>query len=130
MRCRGGGGAIFRPGGSTWSNNFPVLSAIQPKSGGGQDGFYAKFTSTGVAKFVSYLGGSGGTVGEPEQVNAIYVSTLGYLLLAGTTSSANFPVTPGAFSKPPSAGRPTASSSVQALTVGLCFHFPPRRFAE
>ena len=90
------GGAIF-VGGSTWSNNFPVLDAIQPKSGGGQDGFYAKFTSTGAAKFVSYLGGSGGTVGEPEQVNAIYVSTLGYLFIAGTTSSANFPVTAGAF---------------------------------
>jgi Beta-propeller repeat len=88
-------GAIF-VGGSTWSNNLPVLAAIQPKSGGGQDGFYAKFTSAGVAKFVSYLGGTGGTVGAPEQVNAIYVSTLGYLLLAGTTSSANFPVTPGA----------------------------------
>lgn len=89
------GGAIF-VGGSTWSNNLPVLAALQPKSGGGQDGFFAKFTSTGSAKFVSYMGGTGGSVGAPEEVNAIYVSTLGNLLVAGTTSSANFPVTPGA----------------------------------
>jgi len=89
------GGGIF-VGGYTWSNNLPALNAFQPKSGGGQDGFFAKFTPTGTARFISYLGGFGGSVGAPEEVNAIYVSTFGYLLIAGTTSSANFPITPGA----------------------------------
>jgi hypothetical protein len=47
----------------------------------------------------TYLGGSGGSVGAPEQVNALRVDPANNnsVLVAGTTSSANFPVTAGAF---------------------------------
>lgn len=93
----GASGGIF-VGGSTWSNNFPVLSAFQPVSGGGQDGFAVKINASGsTLRWGTYLGGSGGSVGAPEEVNAICLDALANVVVAGTTSSPNFPVTPGAF---------------------------------
>jgi hypothetical protein len=92
----GPGGAAYI-GGSTWSSNFPTVQAYQPKSGGGQDGFFAKVSATGSnLVFSSYLGGYGGSVGAPEEVNAIYRDSLSNLVVAGTTSSPNFPITQGA----------------------------------
>jgi hypothetical protein len=85
-------------GGYTWSTNFPTATPFQPKSGGGQDGFVAELQNDGTQlKHSTYLGGSGGSVGAPEEVNAITVSSAVNIVVAGTTSSANFPVTPGAF---------------------------------
>ncbi len=90
-------------GGYTWSSNFPTASndlhagPYQTKSGGGQDGFFAKISIAGQLAFSSYFGGSGGSVGAPEEVNAIYSNGNGYLVIAGTTSSPDFPVTAGAF---------------------------------
>lgn len=93
----GGAGAYFI-GGYTMSSNFPTARPYQAKSGGGQDGFFAKLSSDGTSLLLSsYLGGSGGSPGAPEEVNGIYRDPLGYLVVAGTTSSPNFPVTPGAF---------------------------------
>jgi hypothetical protein len=90
------GGIIV--GGYTWSNNFPVVNAYQPVSGGGQDGFVAKFHANGVlAVFSTYLGGSGGSVGAPEEVTGVDVDALYNVVVAGTTSSSNFPVTAGSF---------------------------------
>lgn len=91
-------GGAYYIGGYTWSNNFPTADAYQPKSGGGQDGFFAKLSPEGDSLMVSsYLGGSGGSVGAPEEVNAIYRSSItGNIVVAGTTSSPNFPVTQGA----------------------------------
>lgn len=86
-------------GGYSWSNNFPVSqNAYQPVSGGGQDGFVAKMTAdeTRLA-WSTYLGGSGGSVGAPEEVNALSIDALHNVVVAGETSSANFPVTAGAF---------------------------------
>lgn len=85
-------------GGYTWSSNFPTASAYQSNSGGGQDGFVAKLSSNGQRLvFGTYLGGSGGSVGAPEEVNSVGIDSLNNVVAAGTTSSANFPVTPGAF---------------------------------
>ena len=93
------GGIVI--GGNTWSTNFPtagLLHAQQSKSGGGQDGFVAKFSVNGsTLVFGTYLGGSGGSIGAPEEVNAVAVDSQFFITAAGTTSSANFPVTPGAF---------------------------------
>lgn len=80
-------------GGSTSSANLPVLLAYQPRSGGGQDGFVAKFNATATALVLStYLGGSGGSPGAPEQVNALIIGPSKNIVAAGITSSVNFPV--------------------------------------
>lgn len=85
-------------GGSTSSLNFPAVSAFQTQSGGGQDGFVARLSASGgSAIFSTYLGGSGGTAGTPEEVNALAIAPSGSIFVAGTTSSPNFPVTAGAF---------------------------------
>ncbi len=81
-------------GGYTWSANFPVLSAWQARSGGGQDGFVTKLASDGThLLFSTYLGGSGGTVGAPEQVTSLAIDLLGNVIVGGATPSTNFPVT-------------------------------------
>ncbi len=83
-------------GGGTQSTNLPVYSAVQPASAGGQDGFVAKLNSTATALiFSTYLGGSGGSPGFPEQVNGLVLSSTGNVLAAGITSSSNFPTTSG-----------------------------------
>ena len=87
------GGVFFV--GSTFSSNFPVVSAFQPHSGGGQDGFVAKLSANGTTTmFSTYYGGSGGTASAPEEVNAIAIGPSGNAIVAGTTSSANLPLTP------------------------------------
>jgi Beta-propeller repeat len=93
----GPSGAIF-VGGYTWSTNFPTVSPYQPKTGGGQDGFLAKISNTGnILRFSTYLGGSGGSTGAPEEVNAVAIDTLGNIFVAGVTSSPNFPGVAGGF---------------------------------
>ena len=83
-------------GGSTYSTTFPVYSAFQPQNGGGQDGFVAKFNPNGQSLvFSSYYGGSGGSSGAPEEVNALAIVIPGSLFVGGTTSSPDFPITPG-----------------------------------
>ena len=81
-------------GGGTTSTNLPLLAAYQSHSGGGQDGFVAKFnaTATGLV-FSTYIGGSGGSIGLPEQVNAISIGPAKNIVAAGITSSTNFPTT-------------------------------------
>jgi hypothetical protein len=79
--------------GSTSSPDFPVLNALQPASGGGQDAFVAKLNAAGSALlFSTYLGGSGGSVGLTESGEGIAVDSSGNAYIAGVTSSANFPL--------------------------------------
>ncbi len=83
-------------GGGTYSINLPVLLAYQAHSGGGQDGFVTKLNSTATALVLStYLGGSGGSPGLPEQVNGLVIGPSKNIVAAGITSSANFPITTG-----------------------------------
>ena len=83
--------------GSTNSLNFPTTSdAVQSGLGGStatNDAFVSKLDPSGASLVYStYLGGSGEDVG-----NAIAVDASGNAFVAGTTASANFPTTPGAF---------------------------------
>jgi hypothetical protein len=81
-------------GGSTLSVNLPLAQAYQAESAGGQDGFVAEFKSDGASLVYStYLGGSSGSPGLPEQVNGLVVGPSGNVVAAGITSSPNFPVT-------------------------------------
>ena len=90
-------GGIYIAGG-TLSANFPLAAPLQATDGGSQDAFVTKLsTSPAALVYSTYLGGSGGQVGSPEQANAIAVDSAGSAYIAGVTSSANFPVTAGAF---------------------------------
>ncbi len=90
-------GNIYLAGG-TFSVNFPVAGPLQAANGGSQDAFVTKIsTSPPSLVYSTYLGGSGGQVGSPEQANAIAVDAAGSVYIAGVTNSGNFPVTAGAF---------------------------------
>jgi hypothetical protein len=87
-----GSGGVYVAG-DTASPNFPVMNAFQSATGGSQDAFAAKLTSTtGSLVYSTYLGGSGGIAGLPETAVAIDVDSSGNAYVAGTTSSSNFPV--------------------------------------
>jgi uncharacterized protein (TIGR03437 family) len=85
--------------GGTSSTNFPVLNAFQSSNQGSvSNGIVAAVDFTGgKLLFSSYLGGNGseGTVGDYG--SAIAANCASGLVVAGTTSSSDFPVTSGAF---------------------------------
>jgi hypothetical protein len=73
--------------GQTSSANFPVASALQSTFGGLSDAFVAKYNAAGSQlTYSTYLGGSGADTGE-----RIAVDSSGNALVAGATSSLNFP---------------------------------------
>ncbi|MCE5310529.1 MAG: SBBP repeat-containing protein [Acidobacteriales bacterium] len=95
--------------GTTTSADFPTTDgALQPLISGtagseNSDGFVAKLDLTGGRLvFSTLLGGS-----APDSVNAIAVDSSGASYVAGSTKSADFPVTSGAFVTT----RPGASSA-------------------
>jgi hypothetical protein len=82
--------------GGTFSTNFPITAgAFQTTSGGSEDAFVTKLNPPGTGlEYSSYLGGNGTDVGLGIAVDDMpnpnaYVN--------GSTSSANFPTTTGAF---------------------------------
>ncbi len=91
--------------GETTSSNFPVTaSAFQTKrgnapaslfgfvSGYSPNAFVAKLSPSGKIIWATYLGGSGG-----DTALAIAVDAKGSAYVLGSTTSPNFPVTPGAY---------------------------------
>lgn len=86
--------------GGTMSTDFPVTAgAYQTHFGGGDgnlsadgDAFLAKFNATGQLQWSTYLGGAG-----DEGASAIALDASGNVFVAGATTSANFPVTAGAY---------------------------------
>ncbi|SDY49856.1 SBBP repeat-containing protein [Thermoactinomyces sp. DSM 45892] len=80
--------------GLTQSANFPVTpGAFQTVFGGVQDAFITKLDSSGsTLVYSSYLGGAGNDDG-----GGIALDGSGNAYVIGSTQSANFPVTPGAF---------------------------------
>jgi hypothetical protein len=83
--------------GFTSSANFPTTpGAFQRTFVGREDAFVSKLNATGTALVYStYLGASNGAVAA----RAIALDTLGNAYVTGFTDSANFPTTPGAFSR-------------------------------
>ena len=66
---------------------FPTVNALQPTSGGSQEGFVAKINAAGTAFIYStYLGGS-----DADNIAGIAVDAAGNVYLTGYTQSKNFP---------------------------------------
>ncbi|MEP6570818.1 MAG: PQQ-dependent sugar dehydrogenase [Acidobacteriota bacterium] len=72
--------------GQTSSNNFPVLSPVQPALAGSFDAFVAKVSSAGAKTYATYLGGSADDRGTGIAVNAADA-----VYITGFTASTNFP---------------------------------------
>jgi hypothetical protein len=80
-------------GGVTYSNDYPVTAgAFQSKLNGTNNGFISRFSSSGALQYSSYIGGT-----NEDAVTALAVSSLGYAMLGGKTSSPNFPTTYGSY---------------------------------
>ncbi len=101
--------------GQTDSTNFPVTSgAYDTTPNGSSDAFVTTLTSDGAALFdSSYLGGS-----NDESGAAIVVDNSGDIYISGTTGSAGFPVTSGAYD-------PTYNGNDDAFVAKMHFNSPP-----
>lgn len=74
--------------GTTTSTDLPMVNAVQAIPGGGNEAFVAKLNASGSALvFSTFLGGAGDDNGQ-----GIAVSTAGLVYVAGSTTSADFPV--------------------------------------
>ena len=80
--------------GQTGSADFPItMGAFQPSLSGFRDAFVTKLQRSGAAlAYSTYLGGSGEEIGL-----GIAVDLVGQAYVTGQTSSADFPITMGAF---------------------------------
>ncbi|MBZ5542870.1 MAG: SBBP repeat-containing protein, partial [Acidobacteriia bacterium] len=79
--------------GSTFSEDFPLLGALQDVNHGQADAFVAGLKPDGSALlFSTYLGGLG-----DDRGSGIALDTTGNLYVAGVTQSADFPTTSNAF---------------------------------
>jgi hypothetical protein len=99
-------------GGYTDSPNFPVTAgAFQSALKGTFNGFVTEMNSSGTAlKYSTYVGGSDDQSGEG--VYGLAVDGFGSAYASGTTTSSDFPVTPGAF-------QTTFSNGVAAFAAKL-----------
>jgi Beta-propeller repeat/IPT/TIG domain len=90
--------------GTTQSPNFQVKAAVQNHFAGGSDVFVTKLDPSGNIVYSTYFGGSGADI-----ATAMAVDPQGGVYVTGTTTSTDFPTTPGVYSSsvpPPSGGAP------------------------
>jgi uncharacterized repeat protein (TIGR01451 family) len=73
-------------GGSTLSQNFPLLDAVQPAYGGGTDGFVSQIKADGSGLIYSTFFGGQST----DSVTTLTVAPEGNIVIGGQTSSINF----------------------------------------
>ncbi|MFH1016832.1 MAG: SBBP repeat-containing protein [Pseudomonadota bacterium] len=86
--------------GQTASADFPTTAgAFRRTNSGGGDAFVAKLVSDGSLVYSTMIGGSSSDVAA-----SVAVDGSGYVTIAGSTQSVNFPSTPGAFKVTQSAG--------------------------
>ncbi|MFO0984250.1 MAG: SBBP repeat-containing protein [Planctomycetota bacterium] len=108
-------GAAFVAG-ETRSSNFPLLGGFDSLAVG-TEGFVTKLNNAGSALvYSSFLGGAGTDV-----AGAIAVNDAGEALLAGSTTSADFPATPGAFDTTYNGNGDAFVSRVSASGAALVF---------
>ena len=79
--------------GTTESADLPTLAAFQDTPGGGpSDALVVQLRPDGTPVFITYLGGSGN-----EDAYDLDVDELGFICVAGTSSSTDFPTTDGVY---------------------------------
>ncbi|MBS1830780.1 MAG: hypothetical protein JST93_36120 [Acidobacteria bacterium] len=81
-------------GGWTRSTDLPVVDALQPKTGGGQDGFFALYDDGGKLRQFTYFGGSG-----DDRIDSVATLASGSTRVGGATTSTNLPQSEGARSE-------------------------------
>ncbi|MBS1830779.1 MAG: hypothetical protein JST93_36115 [Acidobacteria bacterium] len=74
-------------GGWTQSTDLPVIDALQPKTGGAQDGLFALFDDVGAPRQLTYFGGSG-----DDRIDSVAFLTNGATRVGGSTTSTNLPL--------------------------------------
>jgi hypothetical protein len=104
--------------GYTYSATFTTtVGAVQRDYGGATDAFVVKLDPTGASQVYStFLGGSG-----EDQATTIRVTAGGSAYVAGFTSSANFPFTPGAYRTAYSGGTDAFVTQIDSLGSGLTY---------
>lgn len=79
-------GAMYVTG-TTWSNDFPTLNAVDSMMSGGNDAFALKLNPSGTSlNYSTFLGGN-----DVEEGQAIGVDAIGRSYVTGYTTSTNFP---------------------------------------
>jgi len=87
----GAGGALIA--GTTESFDFPTTAGVfDPNHNGASDAFVTALDAQGQIRWCSFLGGLG-----LDEASSVAVDAAGIVTLAGTTRSADFPATAGAF---------------------------------
>ncbi|MGB0431413.1 MAG: hypothetical protein ACPGLV_13135, partial [Bacteroidia bacterium] len=77
---------------NTYSNNLPVgNNAFQKQNNGGKESYLAKFDSSGVLKWATYLGGK-----KLENAKALHLVRDSIMYLTGFSTSTDFPTTTNA----------------------------------
>lgn len=103
--------------GETESVDFPTVAAYQMARGGLQDGFLARFTTSGAVVSSSYLGGS-----QSDTIRAIALSASGEVYVGGGTESSNLPVPASGWRPGPGGGQDgfvlRLDASASAVTGG------------
>lgn len=78
--------------GTSYSTDFPVTLGSRPFGGGPDDLVVVKLLPALTVDFATYVGGSG-----DDEASGIAIDTVQALYVAGTTDSADFPTTAGAY---------------------------------
>jgi len=104
--------------GGTWSADFPVTpGAFAEQPAGTRDAFVARLDPTGTSLVYStYLGGSG-----QEEARGLAEFSDGTVVLAGWTSSADLPTTPGAVGPDPAGDFDGFVARLNASGSGLVY---------
>ena len=74
--------------GSTTSTDLPTVNPLQPANAGVQNAFVAELNFPDIVTYSSYLGGSG-----KDNATAVTTDSEGNIIVAGTTTSTDFPTT-------------------------------------
>ncbi|RKY21444.1 MAG: hypothetical protein DRQ55_04265 [Planctomycetota bacterium] len=92
--------------GSTGSHDFPTTpGAIQGAITGYNDAFVVRIDpSDGAFMFATFLGGADAVIFRPDVAQAVTVGDDGFVLVAGTSASPDFPTTSGALQQLSSGG--------------------------